>query len=211
FEMNVLVSSRLCSGTLRYIPNSENTLTLRCFSPSADVTLDPMTNHPWLNLSQDHKKVQEGISEAEVPFSPQRFDSWPCVLGWEGFISGRHYWEVDLANNGYWRVGVTTATSQRHGRFPMCPSKGYWTLWRSTRQFYACTQPETALPLTLVPRKLGIYLDYEEGQISFYNAENKSHIYTFMGHFREKLYPFFAPLDGRTLMTLTSPTMATVL
>lgn len=164
-----------------------------------------MTNHPWLLVSDDQRKVQESLSPADLPYSPERFDSWPCVLGWEGYSSGRHYWEVDIANNGYWRIGLTTANSQRHGRFPMTPKHGYWALWRSTHHFYACSKPEVELLVGLVPRRMGIYLDYEEGQISFYNAETKSHIYTFTGTFRGKLYPLFAPLDGRTLMTIISP------
>ncbi|XP_076854592.1 E3 ubiquitin-protein ligase TRIM15 [Brachyhypopomus gauderio] len=196
------------AGTPQYIPNSVwNWIT----SAAVDISLDPMTCHRWLRLSDDQKQVQEGLQEVEVDYSPQRFDGWPCVLGWQGYASGRCYWEVDLANDGYWRVGVTTSSSERHGRFPMKPSKSYWALWRSRRQFYACTEPETPLPLTLVPRKLGIYLDYEEGQISFYNVENKLHIFTFAGHFREKLYPLFAPLDGRTLITVSSPKAASIL
>ncbi|XP_014011156.1 nuclear factor 7, brain [Salmo salar] len=190
------------AGTPRYIPNSVWNWMI---SASADVTFDPMTNHLWLQLSDDHRKVQEGMSESNLPFSPQRFDAWPGVLGWEGYASGRHYWEVDIANNGYWRVGLTTASAKRHGRFPMSPQTGYWTLWRSMHQFYACTKPETPLPLGLVARRMGIYLDYEEGQISFYNAETKTHIYTFTGTFKEKLYPVFAPLDGRALITIISP------
>lgn len=164
-----------------------------------------MTNHPWLIVSDDRKKVQEAHTETEVSFSVQRFNGWPCVLGWEGMTIGRHYWEVKLANNGYWRLGLTTASSKRHGRFSMYPEDGYWALWRSTRQFYACTQPETLLPLEMVPTRIGIYLDYDEGQISFYNVETRSHIFTFKGAFREKLYPLFAPLDGRTLMTISYP------
>ncbi|XP_051974262.1 zinc-binding protein A33 [Xyrauchen texanus] len=188
--------------TPKYIPNS--VWSWIC-SASADITLDLMTNHPWLMLSEDRKKVQEALNEAEVSFSTQRFDSWPCVLGCEGLSSGRHYWEVDIANKGYWRIGLTTASSKRHGRFPMNPSEGFWTIWRSTRQFYACTIPETEIPMPLVPRKLGVYLDYEEGQVSFYNVDTRSHIFTFATSFREKLYPLFAPLDGRTLITLSSP------
>uniref|UniRef100_W5N8X7 Si:ch211-114c12.5 n=1 Tax=Lepisosteus oculatus TaxID=7918 RepID=W5N8X7_LEPOC len=194
------------AGTPRYIPNSVWSWICRA---AADVTLDPQTVHPWLVLSDDLRKVQEGRKELNLPSSPQRFDGWPCVLGWEGFSSGRHYWEVDLANNGYWRIGVTTASSERKGRFPMNPAQGYWTLWRSTRQFWACTKPETPLPVSLVPRKVGVYLDYEEGQVSFYNVESRSHIYTFTDTFKEKLYPLFAPLDGRTLITVSSPNTIT--
>ncbi|XP_040887361.1 nuclear factor 7, ovary [Toxotes jaculatrix] len=190
------------AGIPRYIPNS--VWSWIC-SASADVILDPMTSHSWLQLSDDQRMVQEGLSESKVPYSAQRFDSWPCVLGWEGYSSGRHYWEVDIANNGYWRVGLTTADSKRQGRFPMTPKHGYWALWRSTHQFYACAKPEVLLPVGLVPRRMGIYLDYEEGQISFYNAETKSHIYTFTGTFKGKLYPLFAPLDGRTLMRIIPP------
>ncbi|XP_005804865.2 nuclear factor 7, ovary-like [Xiphophorus maculatus] len=190
------------AGLPRYIPNS--VWSWIC-SAAADVILDPMTNHPWLQLSDDQRRVQEGLSESEPPESSQRFDSLPCVLGWEGYNSGRHYWEVDIANNGYWRVGLTTANSERKGNFPMTPKKGYYVLWRSTHNFYACSKPETPLPAALIPRRLGVYLDYDEGQISFYNAETKSHIYTFTGSFGGKLYPLFAPMDGRTLMTVIKP------
>lgn len=190
------------AGVPRYIPNS--VWSWIC-SAAADVILDPKTNNPWLQLSDDQRMVQEAHAEADLPYSSQRFDGWPCVLGWEGYSSGRHYWEVDIANNGYWRVGLTTATSKRQGHFPMHPKQGYWALWRSPQKFYACTNPETPLPNSLVPRRVGIYLDYEEGQISFYNAETKSHIFTFTGTFRGKLYPLFAPLDGRTLMRIIPP------
>ncbi|XP_069374407.1 zinc-binding protein A33 isoform X4 [Paralichthys olivaceus] len=190
------------AGIPRYIPNS--VWSWIC-SASADVSLDPMTSHPWLQMSDDQRMVQEGLTPSNLPDNPQRFDSWPCVLGWEGYSSGRHYWEVDIANKGYWRVGLATANSKRQGRFPMNPKQGFWALWRSTHDFFACTKPETPLPVGLVAKRMGIYLDYEEGQISFYNAETKSHIYTFTGTFREKLYPLFAPLDGRTLMRIMPP------
>ncbi|XP_010886185.2 butyrophilin subfamily 1 member A1 [Esox lucius] len=190
------------AGTPRYIPISVWTWIT---SASADVTLDPSTHHPWLQLSDDLRQVQESPRESHVPAGPQRFDAWPGVLGWEGYTSGRHYWEVDIANNGYWRVGLTAASAKRHTRVPMNPQNGYWTLWCGTKHFYACTQPETSLPLGLVARRMGIYLDYEEGQISFYNAETKSHIYTFTGPFAGKLYPVFVPLDGRTLITVVPP------
>ncbi|CAN9509648.1 unnamed protein product [Ophioblennius macclurei] len=190
------------AGTPRYIPNS--VWSWIC-SAKADVVLDPLTNNPWLLLSDDQRQVQEGRAVSDPPYSTQRFDSWPCVLGWEGYNSGRHYWEVDIAKNGSWRMGMTTADSKRQGHFPMTPKHKYWVLWRSERHFYACSKPEVELPVGLVPQRLGVYLDYEEGQISFYNAETTSHIYTFTGAFRGKLYPLFAPMDGHTLLSIREP------
>ncbi|XP_066508820.1 E3 ubiquitin-protein ligase TRIM21-like [Hoplias malabaricus] len=188
--------------TPKYIPNS--VWSWIC-SAAVDVTLDPLTNHRWLQVSGDGKSVQEARSEMEVEYSQRRFEGWPCVLGGRGLSCGRSYWEVTVANKGYWRLGVTSSSSPRTGRVPMSPSTGFWVIWRSTHQFYACTKPETPLPLELLPRRVGVYLDVEEGQVSFYNAETHSHIFTFTAHFTDPLFPLFAPLDGRTIMTLWSP------
>ena len=166
-----------------------------------------MSHHPWLQISEDHRGVQEGPAQAlDLPQSPQRFDSWPGVTGWEGYGRGRHYWQVDICNTGVWRVGVTAVDAKRQGRVPMLPGRGYWALWRSAKQFYACTEPEpTMLPLAMAPRHLGVYLDYEEGQVSFYNAKTRTHIFTFTGNFRGKMYPLLAPLDGRTRLDVQPP------
>lgn len=188
------------AGIPRHIPYS--VWSWICMA-AADVVLDPLTHNPWLQLSDDQRTVQEGEFISDVSNNSQRFDTLPGVLAWEGYSYGRHYWEVDIGRKGLWRIGLTTANSKRQGRITMSPKDGYWVLWRGAKQFYACTKPETELPERLVPRRIGIYLDYNEGQISFYNAETKSHIYSFNnGSFRGKLYPLFAPLDGHTVMRI---------
>jgi len=40
-------------------------------------------------------------------------------------------------------------------------------------------------------------VDYEEGLVSFYDVESRSHIYSFTGQsFTEKLFPYFCPCDN---------------
>ncbi|MBV98224.1 Butyrophilin subfamily 1 member A1, partial [Eschrichtius robustus] len=73
---------------------------------AVDVTLDPDTAHPHLFLYENSKSVRLEDSRQKLPEKPERFDSWPCVLGREAFTSGRHYWE-------YSGGGEVTQTTSR--------------------------------------------------------------------------------------------------
>ncbi|XP_058871796.1 E3 ubiquitin-protein ligase TRIM39-like isoform X2 [Acipenser ruthenus] len=175
---------------------------------SVDVTLDPDTVIPWLTLSADGKRVRWGETRQSLPDKPERFDHWPCVLGREGFTSGRLYWQVQVGGNTLWRLGVSRESAERKGRFSMTPQQGYWTVEWSGGEFTALTAPRIPLPRTLKPQNLGVYLDYEEGQLSYYNVETRSHIYTFTDmefNPNEKLYPFFWTWDSVTDLVLESP------
>ncbi|XP_058870413.1 butyrophilin subfamily 1 member A1-like isoform X3 [Acipenser ruthenus] len=176
-------------------------------SSAVDVTLDPDTAYPLLILSAEGKRVRLGETWPDLSDNPERFDGWPCVLGRESFTSGRRYWQVQVGGNTNWRLGVSRESAKRKG-FSMTPQQGYWTVWWDGGAFTALTDPRTPLPLSLKPQKMGVYLDYEEGQLSFYNVETRSHIYTFTDmefNPSEKLYPFFCNGDWNTDLVLESP------
>uniref|UniRef100_A0A8C9SPA0 Butyrophilin subfamily 1 member A1-like n=1 Tax=Scleropages formosus TaxID=113540 RepID=A0A8C9SPA0_SCLFO len=157
-----------------------------------DVTLDPDTANPWLILSEDRKQVRHGVIWQDLPDNPERF-KYQSVLGKEGFSSGRRYWEVQVGDKTYWRLGVASESINRKGYFALNPSSGLWALSLTGNEYLAFTDPSVLLPLSVKPRKVGVYVDYEEGQVSFYRMEDKSHIYTFTGYkFSEKLFPFLS-------------------
>ncbi|XP_064424530.1 E3 ubiquitin-protein ligase TRIM39-like [Latimeria chalumnae] len=161
---------------------------------AADVTLDPNTAHPSLILSENRKSVIHGGKRQPVPDMPERFDFCACVLGSEGFTSGRHYWEVEVEGKIEWILGAATVSINRKGWITMTPENGFWTvLHRNGTEYEASSSPATILTLSVKPRKIGVYLDYEGGRVSFYNVDDKSLIYIFNDKYTEKILPFYIP------------------
>ncbi|XP_008070997.1 butyrophilin subfamily 1 member A1 [Carlito syrichta] len=159
---------------------------------AVDVTLDPDTAHPHLFLYEDSKSVRLEDSRQKQSEKPERFDSWPCVLGRETFTSGRHYWEVEVGDRTDWAIGVCRENVVKKGFDPMTPENGFWAVELYGNGYWALTPLRTPLPLAGPPRRVGIFLDYESGDISFYNMNDGSHIYTFpKDSFSGPLRPFF--------------------
>ncbi|XP_028850777.1 uncharacterized protein LOC114798872 isoform X3 [Denticeps clupeoides] len=162
---------------------------------AVDVTLDPDSAQTSLILSADGKQVTHGDKEQNLPDNPERFDPCICVLGKEGFSSGRFYYEVEVRGKTEWGVGVARESINRKGDFTETPRIGYWTVGlRNGNEYTAYAGPPVLLSLSKKPQKVGVFVDYEEGLISFYDVENSRHIYSFTGQtFSEKLYPYFCP------------------
>ncbi|XP_072331289.1 zinc-binding protein A33-like [Scyliorhinus torazame] len=174
---------------------------LQILSPVlASLTLDPRTAQPRLILSEDLTKVHSGNLRRNLPNGRERFEPCTCVLSSQGFTSGKHYWEVEVANKTDWDLGLALETAGRKGQITLMPSVGYWTICQRHGHTYgALAVPSVILKLTAKPRKIGIYLDYEGGQVSFYNADSMSHLYTFTDTFKGKLFPFFNPWINKSM------------
>ncbi|XP_066578104.1 E3 ubiquitin-protein ligase TRIM39-like [Amia ocellicauda] len=176
-----------------------------CHGQWADVTLDPETADCDLTLPEDGKRVRYGDRQ-DLTDNQQRFDIWLCVVSRESFTSGRHYWVLEV--NGGCIIGVTRESANRRGGISFTPQQGYWCLYCDSSSLSALTDPQTRLSQTLRPRKLGVCVDIEERQVSFYAVESRAHIYTFTDmHFTEgeEIYPFFWTWDEENDLVILPP------
>uniref|UniRef100_A0A3Q1BQQ7 Uncharacterized protein n=1 Tax=Amphiprion ocellaris TaxID=80972 RepID=A0A3Q1BQQ7_AMPOC len=162
---------------------------------AVDVTLDPGTAHPNLILTDDGKQVKVGDVWKNLPDSPQRFFSAPCVLGKQSFSSGRFYFEVLVKGKTCWTLGVVRESINRKGGIKVSPRHGYWTVvLRNGNEYKAGDGPSVCLHLRSGPEKVGVFVDYEEGLVSIYDADTAVLIFSFTGcFFTEKLHPYFCP------------------
>ncbi|XP_033944167.1 E3 ubiquitin-protein ligase TRIM39-like [Pseudochaenichthys georgianus] len=162
---------------------------------AVDVTLDPDTAYPDLLLSRDGKQVRDGDVEKNLPDNPERFSDCLCVLGKQSFSSGRFYFEVQVKGKTQWTVGVARESINRKGGVSLGPQCGNWTIWlRDVNEYRALNVPPVCLSLKSRPQKVGVFVDYEEGLVSFYDVDAPALIYSFTGcSFTEKLFPYFNP------------------
>lgn len=162
---------------------------------AVDLTLDPDTANPWLMLSEDRKCVSDGNVELSFPNNTKRFDTAPCVLSKEHISKGRSYWEVSVSSKTAWDLGVAKRSVNRKGVVTLSPDDGYWAVClRRGNEYRACDRESVLLSLRTQPQKIGIFVDFEEGRVSFYDTSASAHIYSFSGHcFNENLLAYLNP------------------
>ncbi|CAL8407069.1 unnamed protein product [Arctogadus glacialis] len=159
-----------------------------------DVTLDPDTAHPCLILTEDGKQVHDGDVVKALPDNPKRFTDYVFVLTRQSFSSGRFYFEVQVKDKTGWGLGVARESIDTKGEIILTPGTGYWTLFSNKDVLVFSDDPDVSLPLRAELQKVGVFVDYDEGLLSFYDVEARVHIYSATGcSFTEPLYPFLCP------------------
>uniref|UniRef100_A0A8C6EWI4 Butyrophilin subfamily 3 member A2-like n=1 Tax=Marmota marmota marmota TaxID=9994 RepID=A0A8C6EWI4_MARMA len=164
------------------------------------VTLDPDSAHHRLSVC--HEKMRLTWKD------PCVYRGEKCsVLGLEGITSGRWYWEVEIKNDliSKWTLGVCRKNRWRKGNYVESSQRGFWVMEKSENRYFALTDPETCLSPRQEPCRVGVFLDYSEGDVSFYNMIDGSHIFSFPpASFSGALFPYFMIMYGHVLMTIGS-------
>ncbi|XP_032359077.1 zinc finger protein RFP [Etheostoma spectabile] len=178
-------TDELNDATLRYVQQYE-----------VDIVLDPDTAHPMLILSNDRKQVRYGNDlSLRRNLNPNMFTTNLAVLGQRGFSSCRFYFEVFVGGKTEWNLGVVKASIQRRGALGRSPHSGLWAIWFKKDKFVTLCSPKVPVHLGKVER-VGVFVDYDGGEVSFYDVQTATLIYTFTECvFTEELHPYFNPCD----------------
>nr|XP_015203139.1 PREDICTED: E3 ubiquitin-protein ligase TRIM39-like isoform X1 [Lepisosteus oculatus] len=163
-----------------------------------EVRLDPDTAHPNLVISPDGTTATYTKEWQEFPESADRFDTTLNVISCDGFSDGRLYWEADVEGKTYWELGLTYPRIPRKGREETCWLgrgeeswcveffNGDYTAWHNGVSHH--------LPISKNFKKIGTYLSYPAGLISFYGIDDQTHLFTFCaGRFNETLHLAVCP------------------
>nr|XP_029543996.1 NACHT, LRR and PYD domains-containing protein 3-like isoform X1 [Oncorhynchus nerka] len=160
---------------------------------ACELTLDPNTAHNDMTLSEKNRKVTRLEDEQSYPYHPERFLFWKQVLCKER-LTGRCYWEVE------WRgleahIGVAYHGLDRQGRGDEC-GLGYndnsWAL-SCYKNYFTTRHDKTPTTIPIPPsstNRVGVYLDWSAGTLSFYSvsSDTLTHLHTFHTTFIEPLY-----------------------
>ncbi|OCT56030.1 hypothetical protein XELAEV_18003241mg [Xenopus laevis] len=162
---------------------------------ATDLLLDINTAHNRVSVSGDRKSASYSPTELHYPQSPERFQDYTQTLSSRSFPSGRHYWEVEVSESGDWEVGVTYPSIERRGgQSWIGRNNKSWCLYRWYNNRYSVRHDSkwTQLPHVSSCRRIGIWLDYEAGRLSFYElSEPIRHLHTFTATFTEPLHAAF--------------------
>lgn len=174
--------------TLRYLQQYE-----------VNVVLDPNTANPHLILSNDMKQVRYNVGAGlwlVQDLKPNMFITHLAVLGHNGFMSRKFYFEVFVGQKTEWSLGVASGSIERRAAIPQSPDNGLWAIWFKKDRFETFCCPGVTVHSDTLER-VGVFVDYDEGEVSFYDVEKAQLIFSFTEcSFFEELYPYFNPCDN---------------
>ncbi|XP_067092148.1 zinc-binding protein A33-like [Osmerus mordax] len=192
----ILQVPQLDSGVLIDMAKHLGNLTLKVWEKmkgmiqKTPIILDPNTANPWLSLSKDLTRVKHQDRCQQLPNNPERFMMYYNVLGSEGFVSGKHSWEVEVGDHPRWTMGVAQESVDRKGEICITPKYGIWPIHQRTGEYKEAEGQ--ALTLRRRPQRIRVQLDFDKGELSFHDSKDMTHIYTFKHKFTERVFPFLS-------------------
>ncbi|XP_075199454.1 uncharacterized protein LOC142302268 [Anomaloglossus baeobatrachus] len=163
----------------------------------ADILLDVNTAGNNLLISDDLKTVNW------TNITQNRPEGFLCnkVMSSRSFTSGRHYWDVEISRTGLWMMGMCYPSIDHRGRQSFIGNNMSWGLCGGLVYNNQCSVKNNRkriwLPQQISSDGVRIYLDYEAGQLSFYElCDPIRHLHTITAAFTEPLHASLYVYDG---------------
>lgn len=176
---------------------------------TGEVKLDADTNHRLLVVSDNGLEVRRVQTLQDFPGSSKRFEKSPYVIGTKELKCGKAYYEVRVKGKTGWTLGLMQSNKINRKESVYFCSKGHFSIGLLHGNYNANPSPAVVrLCLSEKLKMVGVFVDYDEGQIVFYNAKTGSLLCSFQGLcFRESLYPMFSPgsFKGNTNPLIINP------
>ncbi|XP_055272159.1 tripartite motif-containing protein 64-like [Moschus berezovskii] len=118
-----------------------------------------------------------------------------CAVSWgaRGFTSGRHYWELDVALSSNWVLGVCKSIFTRDTSISIGAEEAFFLCSTKVNSQYilSTTSPPLVQFVKRPLGRIGVFLDYDNGTVSFYDVYRSSLIYSSLpSAFSSPLIPF---------------------
>ncbi|XP_076846968.1 stonustoxin subunit beta-like [Brachyhypopomus gauderio] len=166
---------------------------------ACEFTLDPNTAHRLLSLSEGNRKVMPVWGEQQsYPDHPDRFDYYMNVLSRESVcgesVCERCYWEAEWSGRAL--IAVTYKGISRKGRSDDCDFGWNIKSWRlycsNNRYTVRHNKKGTVISVPSISNRVGVYVDWPAGTLSFYSVSSHTHtlthLHTFNSTFTQPLY-----------------------
>ncbi|XP_056373733.1 E3 ubiquitin-protein ligase TRIM41-like [Hyla sarda] len=167
----------------------------------ADILLDVNTAQNNLLISDDLKTATKTEEKQNRPKTAERFLYYQ-VMSKNRFSSGQHYWDVGISSSRYWRVGMCYPSIDRRGDQSLIGDNNKsWGLRRrrsrGNNYLVIHDNKQIQLPHNISSDRFRICLDYEAGQLSFYElCDPIRHLHTFTATFTEPLHAVLWVREG---------------
>uniref|UniRef100_A0A8C9PUL1 Tripartite motif-containing protein 64-like n=1 Tax=Spermophilus dauricus TaxID=99837 RepID=A0A8C9PUL1_SPEDA len=129
----------------------------------------------YMSLShEDRNKIFGDDGGTKDPQTVESYVMWSA----DGFTSGRHYWEVDVGNTSNWILGVckdfmTSDTFDSEKAFLL------FSLKKNNHYRIFTNSPPLIQYVQKPEGRVGVFLDYDNEMLSFYDVYRCSLIYSF--------------------------------
>ncbi|XP_052518429.1 tripartite motif-containing protein 64-like [Budorcas taxicolor] len=156
-----------------------------------NVLRQKMTFHN-VSLSEDNTSLMFGDDDHGMSRQPRGRESF-VAWGARAFTSGRHYWEADVTQSSNWILGVCKNILTSDTTISIDSEEAFLLFSMNVNNHYSLfTNARPSVQYVKRPLgRIGVFLDYDNGAVSFYDVFRSSLIYSFLpSHFSSPLKPF---------------------